>query len=134
MKPFMSSYNSQVYALMRIVVGFLFLWHGAQKLFGIPTAMPGDVPAFIIYGAGPIELIGGTLIMIGLFTRWAAFITSGQMAVAYWMVHGTKALLPIQNQGELAVLYCFVFLFISTQGGGIWSVDALRSDESRPDE
>jgi putative oxidoreductase len=129
MKPFMSSYNSQVYALMRIVVGFLFLWHGAQKLFGIPSAMPGDVPAFIIYGAGPIELIGGILIMIGLFTHWAAFLTSGEMAVAYWMVHGTKALLPIQNQGELAALYCFVFLFISTQGGGIWSVDALRSDE-----
>ena len=129
MKPFMSSYNSQVYALMRIVAGFLFLWHGAQKLFGIPSAMPGDVPAFIIYGAGSIELIGGTLIMIGLFTRWAAFLTSGQMAVAYWMVHGTKALLPIQNQGELAALYCFVFLFISTQGGGILSVDALRSDE-----
>ena len=134
MKPFMSSYNSQVYALMRIVVGFLFLWHGAQKLFGIPSAMPGDVPAFIIYGAGPIELIGGTLIMIGLFTRWAAFITSGQMAVAYWMVHGTKALLPIQNQGELAVLYCFVFLFISTQGGGIWSIDALKNDDRRPAE
>ena len=134
MKPFMSSYNSQVYALMRIVAGFLFLWHGAQKLFGIPSAMPGDVPAFIIYGAGPIELIGGTLIMIGLFTRWAAFLTSGQMAIAYWMVHGTKALLPIQNQGELAALYCFVFLFISTQGGGIWSVDALRSNKSRPAE
>jgi putative oxidoreductase len=134
MKSFMSSYNSQAYALMRIVVGFLFLWHGAQKLFGIPTAMPGDVPAFIIYGAGPIELIGGTLIMIGLFTSWTAFITSGHMAVAYWMVHGTKALLPIQNQGELAVLYCFVFLFISTQGSGIWSVDALRTDENRPAE
>jgi putative oxidoreductase len=129
MKPFMSSYNSQVYALMRIVVGFLFLWHGAQKLFGFPSAIPGDVPAFIIYGAGPIELIGGILIMIGLFTRWAAFLTSGLMASAYWMAHGTKALLPIQNQGELAVIYCFVFLFISTQGGGIWSIDALRTDE-----
>jgi putative oxidoreductase len=129
MKPFMSSYNSQGYALMRIVVGFLFLWHGAQKLFGIPSAMPGEVPAFIIYGAGPIELIGGTLIMIGLFTNWAAFLASGLMAAAYWMAHGTKALLPIQNNGELAVLYCFVFLYISTQGGGIWSVDALRTDE-----
>jgi putative oxidoreductase len=131
MKPFILNYNSQVYALMRIVVGFLFLWHGAQKLFGIPIAMPGEVPAFITYVAGPIELIGGTLIMIGLFTRWAAFLTSGQMAVAYWMVHGTKALLPIQNNGELAVLYCFIFLFISTQGGVIWSVDAFRNDDSR---
>ena len=129
MKPFLSNYNPQVYAVMRIVAGFLFLWHGAQKLFGFPSAMPGDVPAFITYVAGPIELIGGTLIMIGLFTRWAAFITSGQMAFAYWMGHGTKALLPILNNGELAALYCFVFLFISSQGGGIWSIDALKNDD-----
>jgi putative oxidoreductase len=127
MKSFMSAYNSQCYAVMRIVAGFLFLWHGAQKLFGFPSAMPGGVPPFIIYVAGPIELIGGILIMIGLFTRWAAFITSGQMAVAYWIGHGTKALLPLLNNGELAALYCFVFLFISTQGSGIWSVDALRN-------
>ena len=122
----LSSYNSQGYALMRIVVGFLFLWHGAQKLFGIPIPMPGEVPAFITYVAGPIELIGGTLVMIGLFTRWSAFLASGQMAAAYWMGHGIKAVLPIQNAGELAALYCFVFLFISTQGGGIWSVDAAQ--------
>ncbi len=125
MKP-LSSYNSQGYALMRIVVGFLFLWHGAQKLFGFPSAMPGEIPAFITYVAGPIELIGGTLVMIGLFTRRAAFLASGQMAAAYWMAHGTKAVLPIQNAGELAALYCFVFLFISTHGGGIWSVDAAQ--------
>ncbi len=127
MKPFMSSFNSQGYALMRIVAGFLFLWHGSQKLFGIPSAMPAGVPAFIIYGAGPIELTCGILIMIGLFTRQAAFLASGLMAFAYWMAHGTKALLPIQNSGELAALYCFVFLFISTQGGGIWSADAAQN-------
>jgi len=127
MKPFMSSFSSQGYALMRIVAGFLFLWHGAQKLFGIPSAMPAGVPAFIIYGAGPIELICGIMIMIGLFTRQAAFLASGLMAFAYWMAHGTQALLPIQNKGELAALYCFVFLFISTQGGGIWSVDAAQN-------
>jgi putative oxidoreductase len=133
MKSFMAAYNAQCYALMRIVVGFLFLWHGAQKLFGIPIPMPGPVPAFITYVAGPIELFGGALVMIGLFTRWVAFITSGQMAVAYWMAHGTKALLPIQNMGELAVIYCFVFLFISTQGSGVWSIDAfLRGEGSRP--
>lgn len=126
MKP-LSSYSSQGYALMRIVVGFLFLWHGAQKLFGIPSAIPGEIPAFITYIAGPIELIGGILVMIGLFTRWAAFLASGLMAAAYWMAHGTKALLPFQNGGELAVLYCFVFLFISTQGGGMWSVDAAQN-------
>jgi len=116
---------------MRIVAGFLFLWHGAQKLFGIPVPVPGEVPAFITYIAGPIELIGGILVMIGLFTRQAAFLASGLMAAAYWMGHGTKALLPLQNQGELAVLYCFVFLFISTQGGGIWSVDAVLRNRER---
>lgn len=130
MKTFLSKYNPQAYALLRIVVGFLFLWHGAQKLFGFPIAMPGGVPPFIIYVAGPIELIGGALIMIGLCTRWAAFLTSGLMAFAYWMGHGTKALLPIQNNGELAALYCFVFLFLATQGGGIWSIDALRGDDN----
>jgi putative oxidoreductase len=127
MKSFLLKYSPYCYALMRIVAGFLFLWHGAQKLFGIPSPMPAGTSAFITFGAGPIELIGGILIMIGLFTHWAAFITSGQMAVAYWMVHGTKALLPLQNHGELAVLYCFVFLFIASQGGGIWSVDALMN-------
>ena len=125
MRSFMSKYSTHCYALMRIVVGFLFLWHGSQKLFDFPGGMPGGVPAFITYVAGPIELVGGILVMIGLFTHWAAFITSGQMACAYWMAHGTKALLPIQNNGELAALYCFVFLFIATQGGGIWSVDSL---------
>ena len=127
MNTILSKYHSQAYALMRIVVGFLFLWHGTQKLFSIPMGMPPGVPAFIIYGAGSIEFIGGALIMLGLFTRWAAFIASGQMAFAYWMAHGTKALLPIQNGGELAALYCFVFLFISTQGSGIWSIDAARN-------
>ncbi len=126
MKSFMSNYNTRCYALMRIVTGFLFFWHGSQKLFEFPSGMPAGVPPFITYGAGSIELVGGILVMIGLFTHWAAFITSGEMAVAYWMAHGTKALLPIQNQGELAVLYCFVFLFIATQGGGTWSVDAAR--------
>jgi len=127
MKPFMSSFNAQGYALMRIIAGFLFLWHGSQKLFGIPSAMPAGAPAFITYIAGPIELICGILIMIGLFTRQAAFLASGLMAFAYWIAHGTQALLPIQNKGELAALYCFVFLFISTQGGGIWSVDAAQN-------
>lgn len=123
----LSSFTSQAYALMRIVVGFLFLWHGMQKLFGIPSAMPPGVPGFILYVAGPIELIGGILIMVGLYTRWSAFLASGLMAFAYWMAHGTKAVLPIQNGGELAAIYCFLFLFISTQGAGIWSVDAAQS-------
>ena len=125
MKPFMSGFNSYGYALLRIVMGFLFLWHGSQKLLGFPFSSPGGAPAFITYIAGPIDLVGGILVMLGLFTRWSAFLASGLMAAAYWTAHGTQALLPFQNGGELAALYCFVFLFISTQGGGRWSFDAV---------
>jgi putative oxidoreductase len=125
MPSFMRAYSAQTYALLRIVTGFLFLWHGTQKLFSIPMPPP-QVPSFVIAIAGPIELVGGTLVMIGLYAGWAAFLSSGLMAFAYWMVHGTQALLPIQNMGELAALYCFVFLYISSQGSGIWSVDAAR--------
>ena len=123
MANFMKPYEAETYALMRMVFGFLFIWHGASKLFGFPVPPPGEAPAFVLYVAGPIELIGGALIAIGLYTRWAAFLCSGLMAVGYWMAHGTKALLPIQNHGELAVLYCFAFLYISARGGGKWSVD-----------
>ena len=123
---FMKSYSSQTYALMRIVAGLLFLWHGTQKLFTFPAALPMEVPAFVIYVAGPIELVGGILVMAGLFTRWAAFLCSGLMAAAYWMAHAAQGLFPIMNGGELSILYCFIFLFISAQGAGMWSVDAAR--------
>lgn len=125
MASFLRSYEPQVYALLRIMTGFLFLWHGTQKLFAVPVPPP-PVPPFVIAIAGPIELVGGLLVMIGLFAGWAAFLCSGLMAFAYWMVHGPQALLPIQNGGELAVLFCFAFLYISTRGSGIWSVDAAR--------
>jgi putative oxidoreductase len=124
MAKFMSFLNNQTYALLRIVTGFLFMWHGVQKLFGFPNPPPEGTPAFIIYGAGSIELIGGALVLVGLFTRQAAFLCSGLMAAAYWMAHGTKALLPLQNGGELAALYCFLFLYISTQGSGAASLDS----------
>jgi putative oxidoreductase len=127
MATFMRGLDSQTHAALRIVAGLLFLWHGVQKLFGFPLPAP-EAPAFIIYVAGGIELVGGALVMIGLFTRWAAFFCSGLMAAAYWMAHGTKALFPLENGGELAALYCFVFLFLSARGGGIWSVDASRGD------
>lgn len=126
MPAFLTAREAQAYALMRIVVGFLFLCHGMQKLFGFFVPLPPGVPPFITYVAGPIELVGGALVMVGFLTRWAAFVASGLMAFAYWMGHGTKALLPIQNQGELAVLYCFVFLFISARGAGTWSLDSAR--------
>lgn len=119
----LKGYREQTYALMRMVTGFLFLWHGLSKLFGWPTPVPAEAPAFVLYVAGPIELIGGVLVMIGLFTRWTAFLCSGLMAAAYWMAHGFQALLPVQNQGEPAALYCFVFLYIAAAGAGIWSLD-----------
>jgi putative oxidoreductase len=120
---FLSRYEPFAYALARIVTGFLFIWHGSQKLFGFPAAPMDGLPAFVTYGAGTIELVGGTLVMIGLFTRPAAFICSGSMAAAYWLAHGTRDLFPLNNGGELAALYAFVFLYIATRGAGVWSVD-----------
>ena len=127
MASFMRPFESQLYAVFRIVTGFLFLWHGTQKLLGVPVPAGEGMPAFITWVAGPIELVGGLLVMIGLLTGWAAFLCSGLMAAAYWMAHGTQALLPIANGGELAALYCFAFLFIASRGAGIWSVDGSRS-------
>jgi len=129
MARFMKNHEAQAYAALRIVAGFLFLWHGASKLLAFPDPPPPEAPAFVLYVGGPIELFGGILVMIGLFTRWSAFVCSGMMAFAYWLAHGTKALLPVQNHGELAVLYCFVFLFIAARGGGPWSVDAARGGD-----
>ena len=119
---FLRAHEAEVYAAFRIVVGFLFFWHGLEMLFGIPAPPPPEAPAFILWTAGPIELGCGLLVMVGFFTRPAAFLASGLMAFAYWLGHGTRALLPIVNQGELAVLYCFAFLFIAARGSGPWSV------------
>jgi putative oxidoreductase len=127
---FIRDHEPQVYALMRIATGFLFLWHGLQKVVGWPVPMPMEAPAFIIWTAGPIELVGGLLVMIGLFTRPAAFLCSGLMGFAYWMAHGLSkldqgvvGLLPSVNNGEPAALYCFVFLYICARGAGPMSVD-----------
>lgn len=123
MVGFMKAYQEQTYALLRIVSGFLFIFHGTQKLLGFPPA-PWEMAWHIQYVAGGIELVGGFLIMIGLFTAPVAFLASGLMAFAYWMAHfSAEAYLPIMNRGDAAVLYCFVFLFIAARGAGIWSVD-----------
>jgi putative oxidoreductase len=134
MATFMKPLSAQAYAALRIVTGFLFSLHGAQKLIGWPAPMTEGAPAFVTWIAGPIELIGGLLVMIGLQTRWAAFLSSGLMAAAYFMAHaftkvgemGYRGLSPTNNGGELSVLYCFLFLYIAARGAGIWSVDGNR--------
>jgi putative oxidoreductase len=119
-------------SLLRIVVGLLFLHHGSQKLFGFPVATPQPIPAFSLpWVGGILEFFGGILILIGLLTRPVAFILSGEMAVAYFMAHAPTSFFPLVNHGELAVLYCFVFLYFAVAGGGPWSVDhVLRSHAS----
>jgi putative oxidoreductase len=118
-------YAPQTYALFRIVAGFLFMFHGLQKVFGMfgGQVMLGNP---LMATAGFIEMGGGLLIMIGLLTKVAAFIASGEMAVAYFMAHQPKGTWPIENMGELAVLNCFAFLYIASRGAGIWSLDGLR--------
>jgi putative oxidoreductase len=120
---FLENYQEQAYALLRITAGFMFLLHGTQKFFNFPQQYPYGELGFLSIAAGSIELIGGVLIILGLTTRGAAFLCSGTMAVAYWLVHGTKSFYPLVNGGELAALYCFIFLFIACKGSGIWSMD-----------
>jgi len=117
--------------LLRIVVAFLFLEHGTAKLFGVPhVAMFDNLQLMSLIGvAGIIEVVGGVLVLIGLFTRPAAFILSGEMAAAYFMAHAPQGnlLVPLLNQGESAVLFCFVFLFFAAAGAGAWGVDTMRA-------
>jgi putative oxidoreductase len=119
---FLSGLEPYAFLALRIVAGFLFACHGAQKLFG---AFGGHsmlhVP--LMLAAGIIEFGGGILVLLGLLTRFAALIASGEMAVAYFMQHAPRGFLPIKNQGELAVIYCFVFLFIACHGAGKFGVD-----------
>ncbi|WP_246601782.1 DoxX family protein [Hymenobacter profundi] len=119
-------------SILRIVAGFMFMLHGTQKLFNFPAGEHGAAEIFSLMGlAGVLEALGGLLLILGLFTRPVAFISSGLMAVAYFMAHAPQAPLPIQNQGELAVLYCFVFLFLAFAGAGEWSLDAWRQRVTR---
>lgn len=121
-----------VLGLLRIIVGFLFLQHGSAKLLGIPhVAMFDGLQLMSLMGfAGILELVGGLMILIGLFTRPVAFILSGEMAVAYFMAHAPGGLLPILNQGELAVLYSFVFLYFAFAGAGKLSLDSIYCKKS----
>jgi putative oxidoreductase len=122
MKPILSPVEGPVYAVLRIVAGFMFALHGAQKLFGVLGGRQVDLFSQM-WIAGVIELVGGLLIAVGFFTSPVAFICSGQMAVAYWTAHAPQSGWPIRNGGELAALYCFVFLYIAARGAGRWSID-----------
>jgi putative oxidoreductase len=126
MERFLGKYSDYFYAILRIVAGLLFAMHGSQKLFGWPGNKP-TVPVASQMGiAGVIELVCGLMIAIGLLAGFAAFLASGEMAVAYFMMHAPQASLPILNQGEPAVLFCFVFLYIASRGSGSLSVDSVR--------
>ena len=126
---FLKPYGGHIYGIMRIVVGFLFLCHGLGKILGV---LGGSAAAFpgLMWFAGIVELVGGALVCVGLFTSWAAFICSGQMAVAYFMAHQPNALFPIENKGELAVLYSWIFLYIAARGSGMFSIDSMTGGRS----
>ena len=138
MERILGAFAQHTYAILRIVSGFLFMCHGMQKLFNFPAAQlpPGATPpdgiSPLMAVAGGIEFAGGLLIMIGLFAGFAAFLSSGLMAFAYFMAHfSIQAFLPIQNKGELAVVYCFLFLYIASVGSGAWSVDSLLNQAKK---
>ncbi|MDQ0504989.1 DoxX family protein [Xanthobacter agilis] len=125
---FFDVWRPRVLSVLRIAAALMFLAHGTAKLFAFPqVAMFANLQLFSLFGlAGAIELLGGVLLALGLFTRPVAFILSGQMAVAYFLIHAPQNFFPILNGGELAALYSFVFLYFAVAGGGAWSLDALR--------
>ena len=125
-----ASWSGPILSILRIISGLLFLAHGTTKLFTWPatTYFAEAVPLFSFMGlAAVLEIAGGLLLVIGLFTRYAGFVMSGMMAVAYFMAHAGQSFHPIQNGGELAIMFCFVFLYFAAAGAGPWSVDAKRA-------
>ena len=128
----LSRWQPQLLAILRIVVGLLFLEHGLSKFFGFPVPFPVHPLPTLLAVAGVIELVAGLLITVGLFTRLAAFIASGEMAVAYWMQHFPKSPWPLANMGEGAILFCFIFLYIAAAGPGAWSLDHMRMRAPTP--
>lgn len=128
-----TAWSPRMLSLLRIIVGLLFLEHGTAKLLGFPPP-PTPMPAFasLLWVQGVLEIAGGVLLVLGLFTRPVAFILAGDMAVAYFMVHAPKSAFPALNGGDAAILYCFVFLYLFVAGAGVWSIDALRTRSRAP--
>ncbi len=116
----------RVLSVLRIVAALLFFEHGTTKLLGFPPSDHSPEFLSLSWIAGALELVGGALLIVGLFTRPVAFILSGEMAFAYWMAHAPRSPFPVVNAGDAAILYCFVFLYLAFAGGGPWSLDALR--------
>ena len=127
-----SHYAPHLLGTLRIVAGVLFVAHGLVKVAGFPEgAQPGQQELLSLFGIGGlIEIVTGSLIALGAFTRTAAFVASGQMAVAYWMFHAPKSTFPSENGGEAAILFCFIFLLVAAAGPGPWSLDALMGREA----
>ena len=127
MERLLSRLQPHLLALLRIITGFLFMQHGGQKIFGYPAPQRSEFDLFSMMGAaGTLELFGGFLIVIGLCTRPTAFVLSGLMAFAYFIVHAPKDFWPILNGGELSVLFCFAFLYLAAAGGGAWSIGNFK--------
>ena len=127
----LSRWQPQLLAVLRIVAGLLFVEHATQKFFAFPAPFPVHPLSPMLIAAGAIELIAGLLVTVGLFTRLAAFVASGEMAVAYFIGHFPKGFWPAQNMGEAAILFCFVFLYIAAAGPGTWSIDGARTRNAR---
>ena len=123
--PNLAVWAPRVLSLLRIIAALLFMEHGLMKLFHFPAPQPGapDPLPTMLLAAASIEVVGGALIALGLFTRAAAFVCSGQMAVAYFMAHGSQGFWPALNGGEAAILFCFIFLYLVFAGPGVWSLD-----------
>lgn len=125
---FLSPYSGPLLSILRIVSALIFIAHGTTKLFGFPAtemfAQPPE-PMTLMWIGGILEAGGGALLLVGLFTRPVAFVLSGMMAVAYWMFHAPASIYPIQNGGDAAILYCFIFLYIAAAGPGAWALDNM---------
>ncbi len=126
----LAEWAPRLLSVLRIVAALLFIEHGAQKLFGFPAPPASGLPAplSLLWDGAVLEFAGGLLVLVGLFTRPAAFVLSGEMAFAYWMFHAPRSPFPVLNIGDAAVLFCFVFLYLAAAGGGAWSLDRVRSN------
>ena len=122
-----NQWEPRILSIVRIMAGLLFLEHGTAKLLGFPPGTATPAMFGLLWFSGLIELVGGALVTVGLFTRFAAFIMSGEMAIGYFLVHAPRNFFPMLNQGDAAVLYCFIFLYFAVAGGGDWSLDRLIS-------